>query len=377
VFFEGSMRTVFSMLFGAGVVLFTTSPGRDEGDSRRLWYRRTGLLVLFGLVDAWLLLWIGDILYVYGMTGLILYLFRDLPPTKLLACGVAALAFHASLNILQYPANVELFEQVQQARETPGPMRSDDQLDALERWEEFQQMNFEDEATNAQARVAYQGGWLDIFLFLAPVNLIIQTAGFLFGSLWDAGGMMLLGMALYKWRVFDASRSYGTYWAMVALGLPLGLAVNAWEVQQFIASGFSTHLNMSALRPSYDIGRLGTALGYIGLVMLACKAGLFQRLTAALASVGQMALTNYISHSVVCGFIFYGYGLGLSGQLERYQVYYIVLAIWMFQLISSPIWLRHFRFGPLEWLWRSLTYGKKQPLLRRQPGPVDSAKLPA
>ena len=75
-----------------------------------------------------------------------------------------------------------------------------------------------------------------------------------------------------------------------------------------------------------------------------------------------MAFSNYISHSVICSILFYGYGFGLIGKLERYQLYYIVPLIWTFQLIVSPIWLRHFRFGPLEWCWRSLTYWQKQPM---------------
>jgi len=73
-------------------------------------------------------------------------------------------------------------------------------------------------------------------------------------------------------------------------------------------------------------------------------------------------LTNYLSHSLICNFVFMGWGLGLAGQLERYQIYYVVLGIWIFQLITSPIWLRYFRFGPAEWLWRTLTYESAQPL---------------
>ena len=78
-----------------------------------------------------------------------------------------------------------------------------------------------------------------------------------------------------------------------------------------------------------------------------------------------MALTNYLSHSVICAIIFTGVGFALFGELHRYQLYYVVAGIWLFQLISSPIWLHYFRFGPVEWLWRSLTYGERQPMRRR------------
>jgi uncharacterized protein len=116
------------------------------------------------------------------------------------------------------------------------------------------------------------------------------------------------------------------------------------------------------VRPTYDIGRMGMAIGYIGLVMLICKSEILTLLRSALAAVGQMALTNYLSHSVICNFIFMGYGLGLVGQLNRYEIYYVVLGVWIFQLIVSPLWLRFFRFGPVEWLWRTLTYMQWQPM---------------
>jgi len=96
--------------------------------------------------------------------------------------------------------------------------------------------------------------------------------------------------------------------------------------------------------------------------MLICKKGLAKDLTTRLAAVGQMALTNYVMHSIICAFIFYGFGFGLFGRLQRFELYYVVFGIWLFQLVVSPVWLRNFRFGPLEWLWRSLTYWKPQPM---------------
>ena len=113
---------------------------------------------------------------------------------------------------------------------------------------------------------------------------------------------------------------------------------------------------------TYDLGRLTVALAHMSLLMLLCKAGVLRRLMSALAAVGQMAFSNYLFHSVACSTIFCGYGFGLYGKLERYQFYHLVAAIWIFQLIASPIWLRYYRFGPCEWVWRSLTYWKRQPM---------------
>jgi uncharacterized protein len=117
---------------------------------------------------------------------------------------------------------------------------------------------------------------------------------------------------------------------------------------------------------TYDLGRLTVALGHLGLIMLLVRMGILRRLTRSLAAVGQMAFSNYIFQSVITVIVFTGTGFALYGRLQRYQLYYFVAAIWMFQLVVSPIWLRHFRFGPLEWCWRSLTYWRKQPM-RRHP----------
>jgi uncharacterized protein len=115
---------------------------------------------------------------------------------------------------------------------------------------------------------------------------------------------------------------------------------------------------------TYDLGRLAVATGHLGAMLLFCRSGLFGWLRRSLAAVGRMALTNYLSHSLVALVLFVGFGL--FGKLARHELYYIVFAIWAVQLVLSPIWLRQFRFGPVEWLWRALTYLKAPPF-RRQP----------
>ena len=103
-------------------------------------------------------------------------------------------------------------------------------------------------------------------------------------------------------------------------------------------------------------------LGHVGLIGLLYRVPALSGAMRTLAAVGQMALTNYLSQSLICMFLFTGAGLALFGQLERHELYYVVVAIWIVQLIWSPLWLRRFRFGPAEWLWRSLTYWQRQPM---------------
>ena len=103
------------------------------------------------------------------------------------------------------------------------------------------------------------------------------------------------------------------------------------------------------------------AIGHIGLIMIFAKLPILGWLKLRIAAVGKMALSNYIMHSLICMVIFTGVGFGLFGKLQRYELYYVVFAIWIFQLIISPIWLKYFYFGPMEWLWRRLSYLYKPP----------------
>jgi len=173
--------------------------------------------------------------------------------------------------------------------------------------------------------------------------------------------MMLLGIALFKWRVLTAERSYKFYALMALLGYGIGLSINYYELQLVLNGKFS-FLAFSQSTLTYYWGRLFTAMGHVGLIIIFCKLPILAWLKTSLASVGKMALTNYLMQSVICMIVFTGVGFGLFGRLQRYELYYVVFSIWLFQLIISPIWLTYFRFGPAEWLWRSLTYEKAQPI---------------
>ena len=116
-------------------------------------------------------------------------------------------------------------------------------------------------------------------------------------------------------------------------------------------------------------------VGHLGALLLFCRSGWLHWLQQSLAAVGRMALSNYVSHSIICAIVFYGFGFGLYGRLERHQLYYVVAAVWVFQLMVSPIWLRYYHFGPFEWIWRSLTYLALQPLRRGARGGTAEPQL--
>ena len=176
---------------------------------------------------------------------------------------------------------------------------------------------------------------------------------------------MLLGMALFKYGVFSAQRSFKFYAGLMILGYAIGLPVIVHEINLHRACDWDPIPSFFLISVWNYVGSIFVALGHVGLVMLVCKLGIIKWLQTSLAAVGQMALTNYLMHSIICTFIFYGgWGLGYYGYLERWQQAILVVCIWVFQLIASPLWMKAFRFGPFEWLWRSLTYFKLQPMRR-------------
>jgi uncharacterized protein len=367
VLFEGKMRALFSMLFGVGIVLFTLRAEDREGVARggAIFYRRTLWLLAFGFLHA-AFFWTGDILYEYAVGALLLYPLRKLSPTLLIVCGMGLLVI-ASLRTI--PRNWELEQRRTAAAEANAAQRAGatltaEQLDAQAHWAALMRFRQPNDTQIAREIADYQRGYWSIFVMR---QRLLGFSAFI--SSWDTAAMMLIGMGLMKLGVFSAALGWWTYAAIMVLGYAAGFAINGITAYRTIAGNFEP-IGMWWNLTTYDIGRLTMALGHVGLIILIFKAGRMRWLTSALAAVGQMALTNYLMQTVICTTIFYGYGFGLYGQLQRYQLYYVVLGVWIFQLLLSPLWLRYFAFGPMEWLWRSLTYGKLQPMRKPASVPV-------
>ncbi len=196
-----------------------------------------------------------------------------------------------------------------------------------------------------ESSVFYKNYWFDILLFL------------------------FIGMALYKSGFLLGKSSTSVYAIVAVVGIGIGLAINYVFVKEQYQLKFDQFQFAQKWKFSYyEIRRVFQTTGYLSLLILLYKAVPFRKILNVFAPVGQMAFTNYLSQSIITSIIFYGFVL--YGKLQRYEVYYVVGAIWLFQIVSSHIWLRYFRFGPFEWVWRSLTYLKKQPMKRR----VESAE---
>ncbi len=215
----------------------------------------------------------------------------------------------------------------------------------------------------AKETAVYRDGYLGIVAHRAPTALIIHTVYFLVFFLWRSGGMMVLGQALMKWRVLTGERSSGFYMALALAGYLVGLPLVWIGMQRLEAVQFAVPQRFTLDLYNY-FGSVAVALGHVGLVLWLFRTWPTSSWFDRLAAVGRMALTNYLMQSLICTTLFYGYGFNLFGRLDYAWQLVVVAAVWALQLVVSPWWLRHFQFGPVEWLWRWLTYGQRPPLRR-------------
>lgn len=359
LFFEGTMRGLFTLLFGAGVVLFLQRHrSRDpHGPVAKLYYRRTVCLILFGLINSYIFLWDGDILFYYGVTGLILYFFSNLSPRILILCAAVAMAAQTSATIYEYSN----YHEVQQAAEVARQAQHDaTTLTPAEHAALTEYLSIQQEFKPSHLQLQYlieavRESYTSAFHYVAQRAFFVQTSFFFRHGFGDVFSFMLLGMALLKMGVLTGAAPRRAYAWMAVVGYTLGLTVNAFETVSYERSGFSVDVLMRSYL-TYDLGRLPMTLGHVGAIMLIHRYGVLVKTQQVFAAVGRMALTNYLAQSVICMFLFTGAGLALYGQLERHELYYIVLAIWLAQLLWSPLWLSRFQFGPAEWVWRKMTY---------------------
>ena len=339
---DQKFMAIFSMLFGAGIILMAGRAEASGRSAKALHFRRMLLLIAFGAMHAYLL-WHGDVLVIYGMSGLVVYLFRRRSPRTLLILGIVLLAIGSGISLstgLTLPA-------------WPGTSRQQ----FVETWQPTPESIETELAT-------YRGGWWGQMDHRVAKSLEFHTFVFLFWGFWRSGGLMLIGMALYKLGFFQLHRPLRfSFWA-ITLALLAGLPLVGYGIHRQFASGWDVTYTFFLGNQFNYWGSLFVSFGWLGLVYWLGAATSWGSLTRPLAAVGKTAFSNYILQTLICTTIFYGQGLGLFGRIDRLGQIQIVLGVWVIQLLGSTLWLRRFRFGPLEWLWRSLTYGKVQPFRR-------------
>jgi len=331
--------TIFSLLFGAGVLLFTGRAEAKGYSPRGLHYRRTFWLLLIGLLHAYLL-WYGDILVTYALCSMVVVLCRKWPPKLLVVIGGLSFAFASFLYLYIWFSLPSMSPQA---------------------YEEIK-LSWQPSAEMIEYnRAAYRSGWLGQMPVRADASFRLEVFAFFLHGFWEISGLMLIGMALFKWGILTGARSRRFYIVLAAAGLSLGLFIISYGIIQNFAANWTVDYSPFLGSQFNYWGSLLMALGYCGVVLLATRSRRLKSITKIISAVGRMALTNYLTQTLICTSLFYGHGLGLYGQVERSGQILIVIGIWALQLTISPLWLRYYHFGPVEWLWRSLTYWQIQP----------------
>lgn len=341
-FFQFKFITIFSALFGAGIILMV---GEEKPSPKfGIHYRRMMWLLVLGAIHGFII-WYGDILLPYAISGMIVVLMRRWRPLTLLIFATVLLLLFPALMMLQDFALSQMTpEQLAELVEKNGMMH----------------------ATPEQVQeqiAAYRGAFPARLAETLPTSIQFEMMQGLF-LIPRHLGVMLSGMALFKLGFFTLRWSLPAYLISGVVTLVIGLYASNFVTSQTLAVEFDM-LKLLPAQSAMMIGSLFHAFGYAALIMALCKVPGLDLLRRPFAAAGQMALSNYLLCSLIGVFIYWGPpGLGHIGEASYPDMARTVGVMWIAMLIWSPIWLTLFRFGPFEWLWRSLTYWKLQPLAR-------------
>lgn len=332
---ETKFVSLFSLLFGIGLVL-QTQRAEARGGSTRFYLRRLFILGVVGLFHG-ALLWFGDILLPYALAGLVLYGLRNRSSKTLLVIAIPLLIIGSTLSVgltwlddgvegddrgLSAVLGLdEPWSEVEVRANTEGPLR----------------------LTLAVRAVTY-GAWL-------VLSSVISFN-------WHVMALFLIGAALMKrgWLGADHRRGHGR---LAVAGLMLGLPLETAAIALQLSTDFAPGASAAAAALLHEVGSLVLAAGYLGAVVWVVHTGRLARTHAPLAALGRTALTGYLGQSVAFNLLFPWYGLGLWGRLDRTEIVVLGCLLYGAQVALAMAWLRKYRMGPCEWVWRWATYGQR------------------
>lgn len=367
---EGTMRGLFSLLFGASMILFLSKAERGTttpAEALKLMSRRLGWLFAFGVLNATILLWPGDILIIYALAGaLVLPLWRARPRTLAASAAVIVIGLSLWSAYNQLPKRAFLEEgPLLEQQAASGASFDQQQQAALEKWRDWQAKRLTPADEVERERRARLGSYSANVTYLSKVSWdwfcdMPATIQWVL----DAAALMLVGMLLFRlgWLQGESPRRH--CWALVVVGYGLGLPLKAveamadWTLYVLLGDPEFWQFILPALMR--QPARLLVTLGHVGLFLLVWKAAAPFR---PLQALGRMAFTGYLLQSVLAAFAFSGFGLGLWGKVDLVELFLIAAVIWTVEIAFATAWLARFSMGPFEWLWRALTY-------LRSPGPL-------
>lgn len=352
IFFDGKMRAIFSLLFGASMMLVIERAAATGQSPTHIHFSRMFWLAIFGLCHFFLLWW-GDILFLYAVSGAVVYLFHDWSSERLIKTGV--LAYIIATIILIIGLGSLLYLQIEAAQ----PNASQDIL------ADFAEM-IDDLGISAQSLAQETALYRGSFWHLITDKLTHQAStpfeNLILGPL-ETIPLMMIGMGLYKSGFLLGQTDPLLYRRLGIWGTAIGTLFFMAMALLAACKNFDIVLIMNITQAWTALPRLMMAVGYVSLLILLIQHFGHHPMLHRVAAAGRMAFSNYLGTSLIMTFIFYGWGLGLFGTVGRAQMVLLVLSTWIIMLLWSKPWLMRYRYGPLEWLWRSLARRERQPMV--------------
>lgn len=383
VLLEGTQRGLLELLFGAGMMVLAVRAMEPDGPVAvaDLYWRRNLWLLAFGLFDVFVLLWPGDILHVYALAALFLFPFRKLAARWLLPIGLAFATFAAMSGASDYAARTELIRTgpTIETRAAQGAKLDAADKKTLEDWRKARdrrQLDAQERKHIAEERKGYSGGIAAYATYLWGVWMMLVGKGGLFFGVIEAFCVMLIGVALWKWRVIQGGRSSRFYVALAIGCYAFGLTARAVGAGEIASGGYGA----KSIWITAEYARIATAVGHLALVNLLMKTVAGQALLSPFKAAGRTAFSLYFLQQVIGLWILFApFGLGLWGKMGWAGLTATAAGVVAFQLVLANIWMRRFGCGPVEWLWRSLSYVRLLPFRRprEEPTPAGATALPA
>ena len=352
IFVDGKMRGLFSFLFGASTLLVIERAEASGRSAAAAHYSRMIWLLFFGLIHFYFI-WFGDILTAYALIGMILFAFRRLGVRALVIWGVAVI----TVQFLFYLLMAASIGALSQAATAPNP---DPEL--VRQWQDLHgDFGVLSGQPLADKLALYQGPWSGLVLDRLIVRGTEPFAAVLFFGL-ETLGYMLLGMAGLKSGFLKGEWSAERYRRVAAIGLVIAVPAYALLAWLLARDGFSVPMIFLVSIAATTPFRPAMIVAYAALIILLTRHG--GALVERIAAAGRAAFTNYLGTSILMTTFFYGYGLGFYGTMSRIELWLVVVAMWALMLIWSKPWLDRYRYGPFEWLWRSLSRRRVEPMRR-------------
>jgi len=368
ILFSEKMRGLFTLLFGVSSVLIIEKlkNNLDGLTVADLYFRRLLWLLIFGLVNAYILLWWGDVLFKYALLGMLLFSFRRVSYRVLTAAMLTSLAVLTIQPLVEYREMMNLQQAyigVQNKQQATQHLTSEEQ-EIIRQWQDGLGDMQPDYESIEEERQAKSGDYFEIFKHNARHVFEEQTTIFYKEDIWNMSLYMFLGIMLFRMGFFDERVRQAFHLGIAFFGIGIGLAIHAWLILGFNEKRLDPADSLYYLLFT-ELGGLPFVLGYLSLIIFIFRAEVFQCIGDWMVAVGRMALSNYLMQSVIGAFVFYGFGFAQFNQLTRLNIVMVIVFVWFFQIIFSVIWMKLFYYGPFEWLWRSLSYWHAQPLRKR------------